>query len=240
MPAYNAEENIGESIQSVMNQTFKNWELIIVDDCSKDSTQSIIKETCIQDSRVKYHKLTQNSGAAVARNLAIEKAKGEYIAFLDSDDLWFPNKLETQINFMTCRNYIFTCTFYNKIDEKGNDMKRIVTSNSSMNYNDLLHNCPGNSTVIYNANKLGEKFLIPSIKKRNDYLMWLKVIKKAESIFCLDLVMGSHRIRRESLSKNKFSLVKYHWIIYRKIEKLNPIYSLYLIFYWIFKSIIKK
>lgn len=240
MPSYNCSDYIEETINSVLAQTYVNWELIIVDDCSSDDTLEILKKVQDKDNRIIVHQLEVNSGAAVARNKALEKAQGEYIAFLDSDDLWSPNKLELQINFMKNNNYIFTCTFYDKINENGASLNNIISYKFKADYNDVLKNCPGNSTVIYNATAIEEKKYITPIKKRNDYLMWLNLMKKVDYLYCLEEVLSSHRIRENSLSKNKFSLVKYHWRIYRKLEKIGLIRSLYLTFYWILKPIIKK
>ncbi|MGB4386964.1 MAG: glycosyltransferase family 2 protein, partial [Caldicoprobacterales bacterium] len=116
-PAYNCEKYIGETIESVLKQSYENWELIIVDDCSTDNTKSVVEEYIKRDKRIKYYSLDVNSGAAVARTKAMELASGEYIAFLDSDDLWMPNKLEKQISFMKANNYNFTCTSYEQVDE---------------------------------------------------------------------------------------------------------------------------
>ncbi|WP_251133093.1 glycosyltransferase family 2 protein [Exiguobacterium sp. s95] len=239
MPTYNDMEFIGKSIDSVLNQTFRNFELLVVDDCSTDETKSYIEKRKNQDGRIKYLSNDKNSGAAVSRNLGVEVAQGELIAFIDSDDVWFENKLEKQIAFMMENNYLFTCTFYNKIDTNDNDLDTIITFPFETNYNDLLKNNCGNSTVIYNAKKLG-KFYIENIKKRNDYLMWLKVIKKSSKLYCLDEVLSSHRLRQGSISSNKLDLVKYHWKVYREYEKINIFYSLYLTLFWIKKTILKR
>lgn len=239
MPAYNCEKFIGDAINSVINQMYRQWELIIVDDFSTDNTLEIINEYIKMEDRIKLYSLNKNSGAALARNKAIKMAKGKYIAFLDSDDLWYSNKLESQLLFMKQNNIDFSCTSYSKIDEKSNLLGKIVGVKQVSNYNDLLKKCPGNSTVIYNNDKLG-KFFIKDIKKRNDYLMWLQVIKKSDYLYGLSETLSSHRIREGSLSENKSDLVKYHWFIYNNIEKLPIIKSLYLIVYWIMKSIIKK
>lgn len=237
-PAYNCEDFIQLTIESVLAQSYCNWEMIIVDDCSLDNTREIIMQYQKKDSRIKYFKLDENSGAAAARNEAIKKASGDYIAFLDSDDIWFPNKLETQVNFMKEKSYNFTCTSYNKIDDHGTDLNRIIKAKEKSDYNGVLRTCPGNSTVIYNAKELG-KFIIPNIKKRNDYVMWLQVIKKEHHLYGINDVLGSHRIRNNALSKNKFSLVKYHWEVYRNIEKLSLLKSLSLEAYWIIMTVFK-
>lgn len=238
IPAYNCEKFIEVTLESVISQTYQNWEAIVIDDCSTDNTEIVVKRIMSKDPRIIYHKLSKNSGAAVARNKAIELAKGKYIAFLDSDDLWFPDKLTKQINFMRENNYYFTCTSYSKIDENGNSLNRTIHAKIKSDYEGILKTCPGNSTVIYNAEVLG-KFLIPNIKKRNDYVMWLQVIKKAKYLYGIKDVLSAHRIRNNSISSNKFSLVKYHWIVYRRIEKLTLVKSLYLIIYWIIATIFK-
>jgi len=238
MPAYNCGNFIGLALESVINQTYQNWEVIIVDDCSTDNTAEVVQDFMRKDSRIKYYKLDQNSGAAMARNKAIEIAKGKYLAFLDSDDIWFPEKLMKQISFMEKNNYGFTCTSYTKIDENGKYLNRTIIAKPKLDYNGILKSCPGNSTVIYNAEKLG-KFKIPNIKKRNDYIMWLQVVKKEKYLYGINEVLGSHRIRKNAISRNKLSLVKYHWIVYRKIEKLSIFKSVYLVIYWITATIFK-
>ncbi|WP_092093495.1 glycosyltransferase family 2 protein [Pisciglobus halotolerans] len=238
MPTYNSAKYVENAIKSVLAQSYKNFELIIVDDCSKDNTESIVDKYVKTDIRIKYIKLGINSGPAIARNKGIDLAKGTFISFLDSDDLWFSEKLSKQIKFMKDNEHYFTCTNYNKIDEDGNDINKLVIEKESRDYFGVLKNCPGNSTVIYNAKKLG-KFKVPDIKKRNDYLMWLQIIKKADTLHTINEILSSHRVRKGSVSSNKFSLLKYHWNIYRKIEKLSLKDSVSLSTYWIFKSISK-
>lgn len=238
MPAYNCGDYIGTSLDSVINQTYKNWEVIVVDDSSTDNTETVVKKYKRDDKRIRYHKLKNNSGAAAARNKAIDLAKGEYMAFLDSDDIWAPEKLYKQVNFMENNGYNFTCTSYTKIDEDGQYMNKTISTQPKRGYDELLKSCPGNSTVVYNARKLG-KFKIENIKKRNDYLMWLKVIKKEKILVGIDEPLGSHRIREDSISRNKTSLVKYHWKIYREFEQLSVIKSTTLIFYWIVVTLFK-
>lgn len=236
MPVYNCEAFIREAIDSVKQQTYTNWELIIVDDCSTDFTASIIQKYIERDDRIYYLKNKVNSGAAASRNKAIKQAKGQYLAFLDGDDIWKKDKLAKQINFMRANNYYFSCTSYNKIDECGNELNKIIKA-FTLDYEGLLRQCPGNSTVIYDANWLG-KHITPSIKKRNDYVMWLKVIKKAKVLHGFDEVLSSHRIVSNSISSNKVTLVKYHWIVYKDIEKLGRLKSLYLVGFWIMKTLL--
>lgn len=145
-------------------------------------------------------------------------------------------KLEMQIDFMN--KNLFSCTYYRKINEKGEETGQYIKDKSKIYYKDLLKNCPGNSTVIYNSKILGKTFI--SDKKRNDYVMWPKVVKKAGHMETMNCVLGSHRVREGSLSKNKFDLVKYHWYVYRKIEKTNLFYAIYLIMYLSLKGVKKK
>lgn len=238
MPAYNCDDFIGITLDSVIAQTYKNWEVIVVDDCSTDNTAAVVKSYIEKDPRIKYHKLERNSGAAVARNTAIDIARGRFIAFLDSDDVWLPTKLEKQIRFMLLNGYNFTCTSYTKIDEKGNLLKDYRKANNKSDYDGVLRTCPGNSTVIYDSSKLG-KFKIPNIKKRNDYVMWLKILKKEKYLYGMDEPLGSQRIREGSISSNKLSLIAFHWKVYRKIEQLSTIKSIYLVSYWCIVSALK-
>ncbi len=238
MPAYNCGDYIGIALDSVIAQTYQNWEVIVVDDCSTDNTAEIVKNYMSKDPRIKYYRLDKNSGAAVARNKAIELARGKYIAFLDSDDVWFPEKLSKQIGFMSQHGYTFTCTSYTKIDEQGNYLNRTIKARVKSNYNDILKRSPGNSTVVYNAEVLG-KFKIPDIRKRNDYVMWLQVIKKAKLLYGIEEPLSCHRIRKGSLSRNKLSLVGYHWKVYREIEQLSLLKSIYLIVYLAIVTIFK-
>jgi len=236
MPAYNSEKYLSESIDSVLSQEYKNWELVIVDDCSNDSTPEIIKKYEMNNSKIKYYRLDENSGPAKARNKAIDLAKGEYLAFLDSDDIWFSDKLKKQISFMEKNNYNFTCTSYAKIDENSNFLDKKIIAKKTRDYDGLLKTCPGNSTVIYNCSKLG-KFKIPDIKKRNDYLMWLQVIKQENYLYGIDEVLGAHRVHSEGISSDKTSLLYYHWLVYRKYENLTLLKSIHLIFYWVFFTV---
>lgn len=238
MPAYNCGDFIGITLDSVINQSYKNWEVIVVDDCSTDNTADVVQEYIKNDNRIKYHKLEKNSGAAVARNKAVDLAAGKYMAFLDSDDVWFQEKLTKQIGFMEENDYGFTCTSYTKIDEQGEYLNRTIVAQPRRDYDGVLKTCPGNSTVIYNAKKLG-KFKIPDIKKRNDYVMWLQVIKKEKYLYGIEEPLGSHRIRTEGISSNKKSLVGYHWKVYREIENLSLLKSSYLIVYWVMATVFK-
>ena len=231
MPTYNCGKFIKKTIDSVINQTYSNWELIVVDDCSNDDTEKVLKKYQ-KDKRINYIKLEKNSGAAVARTEAMRMAKGNYMAFLDSDDLWYPEKLEKQLKFMQDNNYDFTCTAYEQIDEDDNKLNKVIKTKKKTDYNRILLDCPvGNSTVMYNVDKLG-KFEVPNIRKRNDDALWLQIIKKAKYIYGMDEILMQYRIRSNSISSNKWSLIKYHWQLYREIEHLSIARSVFHICYW--------
>ena len=230
MPTYNCAKFIGKTIESVIAQTYENWELIIIDDCSKDNTEEVVSE--YKDNRIKYHRLENNSGAAVARTEAMKKASGRYMAFLDSDDLWKKDKLEKQLEFMNKNNYNFTCTEYEQIDEEGNKLNKVIKVKKRADYNRILLDCPvGNSTVMYNVEKLG-KFEVPNIRKRNDDALWLQILKKEKYIYGMPDILMEYRIRSNSISSNKLSLVKYHWQLYREIEHFSVFRSVFHICWW--------
>jgi glycosyltransferase involved in cell wall biosynthesis len=226
MPSYNSEHFISKAIDSVLSQTYDHWEMIIVDDCSHDNSALIIEEYCKKDSRIKLIKLEKNSGPAVARNTGIKEAKGRYIAFLDADDLWKPEKLEKQINFMKENNLVFTYSSYDLIDEEGNFMGTFKTK-EIISYESMLKtNSVGCLTVIYDADMLGKMFM-PNILKRQDYGLWLKILKKINSTKGIIEPLAVYRIRKNSVSSNKLKAAYYQWKIYREVEKLNFFKSLY-------------
>lgn len=231
-PTYNCARFIGETIESVINQSYQNWEMIIVDDCSSDNTEEIVNEFIKKDDRIKYYKLEQNSGAAIARNKAMEIASGKYMAFLDSDDVWTIDKLKRQIKFMEDNNFNITCTSYQQIDENGLLLDKVIKTKVKVDYNGVLLNCPvGNSTVMYNVENLG-KFEVPNIRKRNDDALWLKMLKKEKYIYGINDILMRYRIRSNSISRNKLDLIRYHWHLYRKIENLSIIRSIFHIVCW--------
>lgn len=231
-PTYNCAEFISRTIESVQAQTYQNWEMIIVDDRSKDNTKEIVEKYMKDDNRIKYHLLEVNSGAAVARTTAMQMANGSYMAFLDSDDIWLPDKLEKQIKWMTDNGYAFSCTAYEQIDENDKSLGKVIKTVKKTDYNRLLLDCPvGNSTVIYDVEQMG-KFEVPNIRKRNDDALWLQMLKKEKYIWGMPDVLMKYRIRRNSISSNKLSVIKYHWILYREIEHLSIPRSVFHIVYW--------
>ena len=231
-PTYNCAPFIARTIDSVQAQTYGNWEMIIVDDLSGDNTKEIVEAYMKDDPRIQYHTLEMNSGAAVARTAAMKLAKGSYMAFLDSDDIWAPDKLERQIKWMQDNGYAFSCTAYEQIDEEDNPLNRTIKTVKKTSYNRLLLDCPvGNSSVVYDVEKMG-KFEVPNIRKRNDDALWLQMLKKEKYIWGMPDVLMKYRIRQNSISSNKFKVIKYHWILYRDIEHLSVLRSIFHICYW--------
>lgn len=238
-PTYNCGKFIARTIESVLAQTYTNWEMIIVDDCSNDDTKEVVEKYIKNDNRIKYECLKINSGASVARTRAMELATGSYMAFLDSDDIWKPEKLEKQLKFMEDNNINFSCTEYEKIDEDDNHLGKVRKVLKKTDYNRLLLDCPvGNSTVMYNVEKMG-KFEVPDIRKRNDDALWLQMLKKEKYIMGMSEVLTKYRVRKNSTSSNKFTLIKYHWKLYREIEHLNIFRSAFHVCWWIFIKVFK-
>lgn len=239
MPSYNTEKYISETIKSVLAQTYKNWELIIVDDCSTDNTDEVVKRF-LSDERIRYLKNPHNSGAAVSRNRALREAKGKWIAFLDSDDLWMPEKLMWQIKFMKKHGYHFSYTNYSVIDESGKSNGITVTGPKRITKTGMFNYCwPGCLTVMYDREYVG-LIQIADIKKNNDYAMWLKVCKKA-NCYLFNETLARYRKRSGSISNHGYmKLIKWHYKLYREAENKNPISSFVLTVRNLFFGVLKK
>lgn len=238
MPAYKWTGYIEKSIQSVINQTFKDWELLIVDDCSPDGTLERIKELTLYEPRIKVFGLIENSGAAVARNTAIEAAKGRYIAFLDSDDVWLPQKLEKQLLFMQEKKVDLVCSAYEKINEN-NEVIGIVNVPEKVCYTDMLKmSTIGCLTAIYDTERLGKVYM-PLIRKRQDLGLWLRILRKTNYAYGLNEVLAKYQVREGSISSNKFSAAQYTWRLYRDFEELNLARSIYYFFHYSVNGVIR-
>lgn len=224
MPSYNTGKFIKETIDSVLSQSYQNWELLIVDDCSSDNTEEIVGN--FQDDRIKFYKNEINQGAAHSRNRALKLAKGRWIAFLDSDDLWSNNKLKDQVDFMEKNGYSFSYTNYEEIDEKGQPLGKIVTGPKKITKIGMFNYCwPGCLTVMYDSSKIG-LVQIENIRKNNDYAMWLKVIKQADC-YLLDKNLAKYRKRTGSISNQGYlSLIKWHYRLFKQCENQSVIRSL--------------
>lgn len=224
-PSFNSEKFISDTIQSVQNQTHENWEMIIVDDGSVDKTVSIIK-TFLEDKRIQLYQLEQNSGTGIARNKAVSLAKGRYIAFLDSDDLWKPEKLQKQIEFMHSENQPFTFSFYECIDEKGKALGKTNKAPKILTYKKLFwSNWIGNLTGIYDSDYFG-KITISADRKRQDWMMWLTILKNIKTAKPVPESLAIYRIRENSISASKTALLKYNYNVYKNFHKLNAVVSI--------------
>lgn len=226
MPSYNCGGLEVDSIHSVQRQTYQNWEIIFVDDCSSDNTKAVVE--AINDPRIRYFKNEKNSGAAVSRNTALREAKGRWIAFLDSDDLWMPDKLEKQIRFMEENGYKFSYTYYEEMDADGNDTGIIVMGPKRITKAGMFAFCwPGCLTVMYDAEAIG-LIQIEDIKKNNDYAMWLKVCQKADCYLIPETLAKYRRGRSGSVSSHSIStMIKWHYKLFRDAEKMGLISSLW-------------
>ena len=238
MPNFNAESFIKASIESVITQTYENWELLIIDDASTDSSIEIINSFLSKDNRIQLIQFSKNSGPAFARNKGIDASKGEFIAFLDSDDRWSSMKLEKQVEFMIMNFHAISFTSYISVSEDGNAPK-FIEAKEVVTYHDLLtNNYIGCLTAMYAVNIVG-KVYFPEINKRQDWAMWLKITKTHGCAYGLEERLGFYTRRKSSISSNKLKLFKFNWIVYRKFENISFLKTVYLISILIIKKIIK-
>lgn len=226
-PTYNCGRYIAETIMSVVGQTYADWELIVVDDCSTDDTREIVSRFAAADSRISYHCLDRQSGAAAARNLAMRIARGRWMAFLDSDDLWMPRKLERQIRFMSDNGYAFSYHDYHEIAEDGSDLGVRVSGKRRVGRFDMFACCwPGCLSVMFDREKIG-LIQIENIRKNNDTAIWLKAIKKAPC-HLLKENLGAYRRRKGSITPPTISQkIMAHYPLFRVAERMTPPVALF-------------
>lgn len=239
-PSYNSEKFISQTINSILNQTYSNWELIITDDCSTDNTLSILEEYAKKDGRIKIYKLKVNAGAALARNNSLKYCNSNYVTFIDSDDSWDKEKLFLQLAFMQKNNYPISFTSYRLLNESGEELNRIVPVKKEINYNSYLKNTIiGMSTSMVNTNLTGPlKF--KDIRTRHDAYLWITLLKKGFNAYGLDKTLASYRVRQDSISSNKFKAVKQVWRLYFEFEKLGLIKSVYCLIFYMFNAFKKR
>ena len=238
-PAYNSSKYIGETIESILCQTYANWEMLITDDCSVDNTLQIIESYQAKDERIKLFKLEKNCGPGVARNNSIKFAKGRYITFCDSDDQWKKNKLELQLKFMQENELVFSFSDYEVIDENNNS-QLYVKCPKKLTYKKLLRtNYVGCLTAIYDTKFLG-KLMMPKIRKRQDWVLWLSIMKKIETTKGLNTSLAVYRNRSNSISSSKFGLLKYNWRVYNQELGFNKSTSFYYLIIFIIHYFFKK
>lgn len=239
-PVYNSERFIEQTIRSVIEQTYKNWELILIDDCSTDKSYEIIKKYLCKEKRIKYIRLEKNSGAAVARNIGIQNAEGRFIAFLDSDDIWKANKLEKQIDFMLKNNIGFSFTSYEIIDEYGNNLNKIIKVPKIIDYNGLFKNTIiGCLTVMIDKEIIGD-FRMPLVRAGQDTATWLSILRQGHIAYGLDEVLARYRKVRGSISSNKIKALKRTWNTYRNLEKLPLLKCCYVFSCYVINAIKKR
>ncbi len=237
MPCYNASRYICQAIDSILQQTYKEWELLVIDDCSTDKSAEIIKSYCRRDNRIHFYTTLANSrGAAIPRNIGIENAKGRIIAFLDS--LWFPDKLENQLPWFDHEKTAIVYSNYEKMNEDGERSNRIVVTSNYVNYIGLLKgNIWGNLTAAYDTQKTGK--IYQQDVGHEDYVLWLAILKQGYIAKNTNTVAGLYRIQKGSLSGNKIKSAKWTWQIYRHIERLGIFKSLFYFSNYCFRSGVK-
>ncbi len=239
-PSYNSEKFIKETIDSVISQTYHNWEMIIVDDKSKDDSVSYIKDLIEEENRIKLIVLDVNAGAAKARNKALEVVKGRYIAFLDSDDIWMDNKLEKQLDFMQKNDYAFAFTAYIPFSEDGTEEYSVISVPLEIDYSGYCKNTIiGCLTVMIDKEKTGD-FKMPNIKSSHDMALWLLIMKRGFKAYGLNEVLAKYRLVSTSNTSKKYKAVTDVWKVYREIEKISLIKSVWYFMHYMFNAIKKR
>ena len=235
-PVHNSEKYISETIKSVQKQSYSNWEMILIDDCSTDNSVAIIEEIQANDSRIHLIKNEKNSGPAITRNKGIKAAKGEFITFLDGDDIWFLKFLETSLNTCLENNYEFVFSSYKRYDEDLNPLIADFIVPDKVNYNQLLKACPIPClTAFIDIRKMG-KFYMPIMNKRQDWGLWLAILKRVDYAYGIEEPLAIYRMRKDSVSRSKRKLIPYVWKIYRDVEGFDAIKSSYYFFHWAFNG----
>ena len=226
VPMYNAEKFIGKTIESVLAQTYQNWEMLIMNDVSTDNSLAIVSLYAKKDERIKIVNTEKNVGVVKGRNFLIDLASGKYIAFLDADDYWHNEKLEKQIKFMKEKNASISCTEYTRVKENEEKINDVIIK-EEISYNDMLkNNYLGCLTVIYNAGKLGKKYF-KERDKNEDYVLWLEIVKDTGKIYGLKQNLAFYRVLDKSRSSNKIDAAKVRWRIYRDVERLSLFQAAY-------------
>lgn len=236
MPAYNAAQYIEQSIESVLKQSYTNWELIIVDDCSVDDTYKIVDKLCLNEERIKLFRMNENSGVAMARNFAISMSRGKYIAFLDSDDLWLPDKLEKQLNLMQEKKAVISYTAYRQfsMEKVGN----LVSVPEQVTYKQLLKgNVIGCLTVMLDKERLGN--LKMKNARHEDYILWLDILKQGNIAYGLQEDLARYRKSETSLTSNKKRSALWTWQVYRQHQELSFFASIYYFIFYVCKGLLK-
>jgi len=238
MPAYNAELYIASAIESILSQTWQNWELLVVNDASSDKTGKIVEDIQKKDTRISLLANVTNRGIADSRNLALEHAKGRFIAFLDSDDLWLPDKLSTQLAFMSSNNVSISYSGYSRVNENEKYLGTVMPP-KLIGYMDLLKtNHIGNLTGIYDCEVLGKEYF--KKYKHEDYIAWLNLVKRAGCAYGVLQELAQYRVYSGSASSNKIKTIGWQWRIYRESEQLSIIKSCVLMCFYTWNAVLKR
>ena len=239
VPMYNAEKFIGKTIESVLSQTYENWEMLIMNDVSTDNSLAVVNEYVKKDDRIKVVNTEKNMGVVKGRNHLIDLANGKYIAFLDADDYWHSQKLEKQIQFMKEKNAGISCTEYTRVKENGEKINEVVIK-SEISYTDMLkNNYLGCLTVMYDVEEVGKRYF-KELEKNEDYVLWLEIVKDVKTIYGLKENLAYYRVLDNSRSSNKVKTAKVRWEIYRKIEKLPLLKSIYYFIHYAVRAVLKS
>lgn len=235
-PCYNSAAYIGDCIESVLHQTYSNWEMYVIDDCSTDGSASIINEYVLKDNRISYIRTQEKTGSpTLPRNLGIKVSQGDYIAFLDSDDLWLPDKLKQQLLLFDDEKVAIVYSNYEKITNMGVRSHRVVVAPQCVSYERLLrNNVIGCLTAIYDLRKVG-KIYFQNIG-HEDFVMWLTILKKGFVAHNTNTVTALYREQRKSLSSNKIKASLWTWNIYRHVERMSIISSCYYFVQYVYIS----
>ena len=241
-PSYNSEKYIRDTIKSVQQQTYKDWEMIVVDDCSTDSTCAVVREMARTDSRIRLLCQKHNYGAGKARTWGMQNANGRYIAYLDADDIWLPEKLEKQIDFMQKNRVAFSCTSYGVIDDSGKSLNKIIHMLPKVDYIGFLtNNLLQTVGIMIDVSIIDKRYLVmPDIRRRQDAATWLQILKAGYDCYGLSEELAEYRRTSNSLSSNKLKSAKGVWRLYRDIEQLSFPFSCYCFVRYIALAIWKR
>lgn len=240
-PSFNCSRYIRKTIESVVGQTEPDWEMIIIDDASTDNSIQVIKDAIKDEPRIKLIELSENLGTAQARNMGLEYSSGRYIAFLDSDDIWYKDKLQLQIKFMSLNSYPISFTSYRLIDEHGNDKNHCIHVVESLNKERYLKNTIiGLSTSIIDTKFVRNNFKFLDIRTRQDTSLWITLLGEGHLAYGLDIVLAQYRVHSKSISSNRIKAAKQVWNLYYNIHKLGFLSSIYYFTYYSLNAIKKR
>jgi teichuronic acid biosynthesis glycosyltransferase TuaG len=240
-PSYNCSRFITDTIESVLSQSYVDWEMIIVDDCSIDNSVEIIEKIIGDNPKIKLIKLENNVGSAQSRNAALEVANGRFIAFLDSDDIWYPDKLEKQVSFMLERKIPISFTSYKLMDEDGLSKNHIILSVEKLNQLDYLKNTIiGFSTSMIDTKYTGRKFRFTDIRTRQDTSLWITLLGEGHVAYGMHNILVDYRVHSNSISSNKYRAAKQVWNLYFNIHRLGFFKSAYCFVFYLYNAIKKR